>query len=150
VTQRAADKAPRRAASRRSRTSAGSGLTASSSVTPEGRCARGASHAATISGLRLAVSRMTQPMALRMKNSFSVSSALICSVRVRKTDSRARVMHIYNNATARGKDHPHAVRILARAWLYVIWHCWHDHVPYDPARHNALQRILSHQDPEAA
>jgi len=46
-------------------------LTASRSVTPEARCARGASHAATISGLRLAVSRRTQPMALRMKNSFS-------------------------------------------------------------------------------
>jgi transposase len=50
---------------------------------------------------------------------------------------------IYDNAVARGKDHPHAVRILARAWLYVIWHCWQDGVPYDPARHKALQRILS-------
>ena len=29
---------------------------------------------------------------------------------------------IYHDAIARGKDHPHAVRILARAWLYVIWH----------------------------
>jgi transposase len=57
---------------------------------------------------------------------------------------------IYNDAIARGKDHPHAVRILARAWLYVIWHCWRDGVAYDPARHNALQRILSHQDPAAA
>ena len=50
---------------------------------------------------------------------------------------------IYDNAIARGKDHPHAVRILARAWLYVIWHCWQDRAPYDPARHKALQRILS-------
>jgi transposase len=32
---------------------------------------------------------------------------------------------IYADAVARGKDHPHAVRILARAWLYVIWDCWH-------------------------
>jgi transposase len=56
---------------------------------------------------------------------------------------------IYNDAIARGKHHPHAVRILARAWLYVIWHCWHDRVPYHPARHNALQRILN-QDPAAA
>lgn len=30
---------------------------------------------------------------------------------------------LYNRAIARGHDHPHAVRILARAWLYVIWHC---------------------------
>ena len=50
---------------------------------------------------------------------------------------------IYNDAIARGKDHPHAVRILARAWLYVIWRCWHDGVAYDPARHGALQRLAS-------
>lgn len=31
---------------------------------------------------------------------------------------------LYDQATARGKDHPHATRILARAWLYVVWHCW--------------------------
>ncbi|WP_221341940.1 IS110 family transposase, partial [Nonomuraea endophytica] len=33
---------------------------------------------------------------------------------------------LYNRARARGHDHPHAVRILARAWLFVIWHCWQD------------------------
>jgi transposase len=57
--------------------------------------------------------------------------------------------HLYNQAIARGKDHPHAVRILARAWLYVIWHCWQDHTPYDPTRHGALQRLLQ-QDQQAA
>ncbi|MGD0749726.1 MAG: IS110 family transposase [Streptosporangiaceae bacterium] len=50
---------------------------------------------------------------------------------------------LYNKARARGHDHPHAVRILARAWLFVIWHCWQDHTAYDPARHKALQRILN-------
>jgi transposase len=57
---------------------------------------------------------------------------------------------LYGDAIARGKDHPHAVRILARAWLYVIWHCWQDGVAYDPARHKALQRILAEQKQEAA
>ena len=33
---------------------------------------------------------------------------------------------LYRRARARGHDHPHAVRILARAWLYVIWHCWQE------------------------
>jgi transposase len=56
--------------------------------------------------------------------------------------------HLYDTAIARGHDHPHAVRILARAWLYVIWHCWQDAVPYDPARHRALQAL--HTSPEAA
>jgi transposase len=56
---------------------------------------------------------------------------------------------LYNRARARGHDHPHAVRILARAWLFVIWHCWQDETAYDPARHRALQRLLS-QDQQAA
>ncbi|WP_230872236.1 IS110 family transposase, partial [Mycobacterium canetti] len=48
---------------------------------------------------------------------------------------------LYNRARARGHDHPHAVRILARAWLYVIWHCWQDGVAYDPTQHRALQAL---------
>jgi transposase len=52
---------------------------------------------------------------------------------------------IYDNARARGKDHPHAVRILARAWLYVIWRCWQDGTAYDPAKHNALRHVLDQQ-----
>ena len=43
------------------------------------------------------------------------------------------------------KSHPHATRILARAWIDVIWRCWQDRVPYDPARHRALQRVLAQQ-----
>jgi transposase len=58
--------------------------------------------------------------------------------------------HLYNQAIARGKDHPHATRILARAWLYVIWHCWQDHTAYDPTRHGALQRLLNEDQPAAA
>ena len=54
---------------------------------------------------------------------------------------------IYNDAIARGKDHPHAVRILARAWIYVIWRCWQEGIAYDPAKHTALQRILEQQNP---
>jgi transposase len=50
---------------------------------------------------------------------------------------------LYRRARYRGQDHPHAVRILARAWLHVIWRCWQDRVPYDPANHRALQRILA-------
>jgi transposase len=48
---------------------------------------------------------------------------------------------IYDNARARGKDHPHAVRILARAWIRVIYRCWHDGTPYDPARHGAAAAL---------
>jgi transposase len=55
---------------------------------------------------------------------------------------------LYTRAQARGHDHPHAVRILARAWLDVIWRCWHDGVAYDPDRHSTLQRALT-QDQHA-
>ncbi len=57
---------------------------------------------------------------------------------------------LYNRARARGHDHAHAVRILARAWLFVIWHCWQGHAAYDPARHNALQRVLATTETAAA
>ncbi|MGB8211198.1 MAG: IS110 family transposase [Mycobacterium sp.] len=57
---------------------------------------------------------------------------------------------LYNRAIARGHDHPHATRILARAWLYIIWRCWHDRAPYDPTKHRALQALLqTHQQPAA-
>ena len=49
---------------------------------------------------------------------------------------------LYRRAIARGHDHPHAVRILARARLFVIWHCWQAGTPYDPAQHRALQALL--------
>ena len=50
---------------------------------------------------------------------------------------------LYRRARDRGHDHPHAVRILARAWLHIIWRCWQDGIPYDPAKHHALQRVLN-------
>ena len=50
---------------------------------------------------------------------------------------------IYAAARARGCDHPHAVRILARAWLGVIWRAWTDRKPYDPAIHRAAQKLAS-------
>jgi transposase len=48
---------------------------------------------------------------------------------------------VYCQAIARGCDHPHAVQILARAWARVIWRCWQDHTPHDPALHRAARRL---------
>jgi transposase len=55
---------------------------------------------------------------------------------------------IYTDARARGHDHPHAVRILARAWIRVIYRCWQDRIPYDPTLHGNAQRL--HQQLAAA
>jgi transposase len=57
---------------------------------------------------------------------------------------------LYNRARSRGHDHPHAVRIPTRAWLFIIWHCWQDHTAYDPANHGALQRLLNQDQQETA
>ena len=57
---------------------------------------------------------------------------------------------IYTRARARGMRHPHAVRVLARAWTLVLWRCWHDHQPYSPDRHGALNRYLSKGAAQAA
>jgi transposase len=48
---------------------------------------------------------------------------------------------IYADALARGHDHPHAVRVLARAWIRVIWRCWINHTPYDPSKHGGVARL---------
>jgi transposase len=48
---------------------------------------------------------------------------------------------VYRKARARGQDHPHAIRTLGRAWIRVLWRCWRDEVPYDPARHGNFNRL---------
>lgn len=53
---------------------------------------------------------------------------------------------IYRDARARKKRHPHATRILARAWLRVMWACWRDGTCYDPAIHQANAKIDSEGD----
>lgn len=41
---------------------------------------------------------------------------------------------LYQQAIDRGHDHPHATRILARAWLHVIWKCWQTNTPLQTRR----------------
>lgn len=50
---------------------------------------------------------------------------------------------VYGAARARGCDHPHAVRILARAWVRVLWRCWQNRTPYDPAKHGRALPFLA-------
>jgi len=47
---------------------------------------------------------------------------------------------IYANARAAGKDHPHAIRVLGRAWTRVIYRCWQDRIPYNPELHGAARQ----------
>jgi len=48
---------------------------------------------------------------------------------------------VYARARSRGCDHPHAIRILARAWIGVLWRCWQDRRPYDVTSHRAASSL---------
>ena len=74
----------------------------------------------------------------------------ICDFANDSRHSNPWAANLYNRARARGKDHPHAVRILGRAWANIIWRCWQDGLAYDPDHHTALQRILNEHTPQAA
>lgn len=52
---------------------------------------------------------------------------------------------VYKRARARGCDHPHAIRILGRAWARVLWRAWTDNQPYDPARHTGARPFLDRE-----
>lgn len=57
--------------------------------------------------------------------------------------SSAWAARVYSDARRRGCDHPHAVRILARAWIRVFWRCWQDRQPYNPTLHGGMQRLAA-------
>jgi len=57
---------------------------------------------------------------------------------------------LYADAIAAGHDHPRAIRTVGRSWSRVVWRCWQDRTPYDPARHRALQRRLTVVIPTAS
>jgi transposase len=50
---------------------------------------------------------------------------------------------VYQRATARGCDHPHATRILARAWVRVLWRCWQNRTPYDVRHHGGAAAVTA-------
>lgn len=58
---------------------------------------------------------------------------------------------LYQRARDRGCDHPHACRIVARAWCRVLWSCWQKRVAYDPGKHAAALKFAPRiVDQEAA
>jgi hypothetical protein len=57
---------------------------------------------------------------------------------------------LYAQARQRGHEHPRAIRTVGRAWCRVVWQCWRNHTPYDPARHRALQRHITVTIPTAS
>ena len=90
------------------------------------------------------------PVTRRSGKHTSVSFRWACNKRFRKAittladNSRHAspwAAKVYADAIARGLDHPHAVRVLARAWIRVLWRCWIDQVPNDPSRHGNAHKL---------
>jgi transposase len=50
---------------------------------------------------------------------------------------------VYKRARARGCDHPHAIRILGRAWARILWRAWTNGEVYDPAKHAGAKPFLA-------
>ena len=50
---------------------------------------------------------------------------------------------IYRKARDRGCRHPHAIRILARAWIRVLWKAWQNGKTYDPKQHLGARKIAA-------
>lgn len=48
---------------------------------------------------------------------------------------------VYQRARSRGCDHPHAIRILARAWVRIIWRTWTSRTLYDPTLHRGAAML---------
>lgn len=81
-----------------------------------------------------------------------VAFRLACNKRLRKavTTFAGNSRHaspwaaaVYASARSRGHSHPHATRILARAWLRVLWKCWNSAAPYDVNLHTAAARLAA-------
>lgn len=50
---------------------------------------------------------------------------------------------VYQRARSRGCDHPHAIRILARAWVRVLWRAWFTRTPYQPHLHRSAAAFVA-------
>ena len=101
---------------------------------------------------RLAAEAGTVPVTYQSGKTRSVTFRWACNHRLRQAitcladNSRHAnkwARGIYVAARARGCDHPHAIRILARAWLRIIWRAWTDRKPYDPKLHLGALKLAS-------
>lgn len=83
----------------------------------------------------------SKAVAFRWACNHRLRAALTCMADNSRHAS-AWAANLYAQARARGCDHPHATRILARAWAGVIWRAWQDRKPYDPIHHRAAQALI--------
>jgi transposase len=99
---------------------------------------------------RLAAEAGVVPLTYQSGKTRSVAFRWACNHRLRQAitcladnsrHANAWARGIYTAARARGCNHTHALRILARAWLRVIWRAWTDRKPYDPKSHGSAVQL---------
>ncbi|MBA3777625.1 MAG: IS110 family transposase [Betaproteobacteria bacterium] len=100
---------------------------------------------------QLAAEAGVAPVTYQSGKSRSVTFRWACNHRLRRAitcladNSRHAstwAASVYARARARGCDHPHAIRILARAWTRVLWRLWIDRIAYDPTKHKAAALLV--------
>ena len=57
---------------------------------------------------------------------------------------------VYRQARARGQHPYRALRGLGARWMRVLWRCWTDRVPYDPAKHHKPTAQPAHWEDASA
>ncbi|HEX7688228.1 MAG TPA: IS110 family transposase [Burkholderiaceae bacterium] len=101
---------------------------------------------------QLAAEAGTTPVTYASGKSHGVAFRWACNHRLRRAvtcfadnsrHANAWAHSVYAAARARGCSHPHAVRILARAWIRVLWRAWMDRRPYDGELHLAAARLAA-------
>ena len=95
---------------------------------------------------RLAAEAGVVPVTATSGKQRAVAFRWACNKRLREAvswlaaNSRARspwAAALYQRARARGCRHAHALRIVGRAWLRILWRCWQSRLRYDPTCHRA-------------
>lgn len=113
---------------------------------PEGRIVQSFPRAGQVCAAQLAAEAGVAPVTKASGRSRGVVCRFACNKRLRVAvttfadNSRHAspwAARIYESARKRGCSHPHAIRVLARAWIRVLRRAWQDGKPYDPTRHRA-------------
>jgi transposase len=57
---------------------------------------------------------------------------------------------VYHQARTRGQHPYRALRGLGARWVRVLWRCWTDRIPYDPAKHHKTTAQPAHREDASA
>lgn len=106
------------------------------------------------SDAQLAAEAGVAPVTFQSGKQRSVIFRWACNHRLRRAltcfadgsrHANAWAADIYRRARSRGCDHPHAIRVLARAWVRILWRAWFTHTPYKPHLHRAAAMLNTAQ-----